>query len=237
MPATEVRAESIGVDMSVKQLSEKNATTFFPLYVWCRLRFCGFEEKVSIDKKSVKIQDKSVIKLYNTPSYDYTKKEKYSCELFFEALKFGKTKVSFKIGEKKYNVTIVIKQMQPIKSMTIKGINGGKNMKELIDNSLGIFYFGVILSSANVKNAKCKIKTQKGWYVDSIGLSENNQSPSPANPIKSLASKKFKHKGSTFTINLGRIQKKKNYKLNIHFVHKNGASTDGYIYLYDPKYL
>lgn len=225
MPATEVRAESHGGNMSIKQLNGKNPTILFPLYSMCRLRIYGFNEKISIDEKTVKVANKKVIKFYDSTSYSYEKGYKYSFDLFFAARKYGKSKISFKIGDKKYTVTVIIQDLKPVKSIKIKGIYKGKNLYSLIDGNRSIMAPG-----ANLKNAKLTIKTQKGWYVDKIYLHSKN--------MKGIdKSKCFKHKGTTFSFYLGKLIKSGDYGINILYVHKNGAEEEGYINIINPIFF
>ena len=242
VPPIQSRADAVEYELSVKQLSKKIPSLYY--YVdprwetpdmagtgFLRVRICGLKKKDSIKKNSIKVGDKSIAKVIGISSFSHN--SDYSSTLLINLYKRGKTKISFKIGSKKYSFNLITNQkIKPIKKITISGINKGKNINNYKDQDGNIFVKG-----SDVKNAVLTIKLKKGWSVDSIYVSSDK--PENAEKLSDYsfginAKRNNVLDGKTVitnlnTLTLGRLVKNYSYGFTIILVHKDGTTFDQYI--------
>ncbi len=128
----------------------------------------------------------------------------------------GTAKVVYYVGKTKHTVKLTIKKfLNPVKTLTLTGVNGGKNFPVKRDRGQGSLPL-----NADVKTARLKVVPAKNWKVlevemyDSntgaervIGFTPNNGIPAPANAMASC------------TVNWGRLVKGHDYMINLAFIN------------------
>lgn len=141
----------------------------------------GLGKNQEVKKSSVKSSNTGVATLYylskhssksQTSSFvgeEDSKYESYSATISLDVKKPGSTVISYKIGSKTYKTKITIKPyVNPVSSVTMTGVNGGKNFASLTNKR---DYASVSLTKAS-KNAVVKVKPKSGWKVRSITVSD-----------------------------------------------------------------
>ncbi len=140
-----------------------------------------------------------------------------SCEfsIGFYAKQPGNTKLTYYVGKTKHTATITVtdKYRSPVKTMTLTGVNGGKNFPVRKDKGSG-----TLTLNADVKNAKLKIVPAKNWQLRSMSINDNTTydreylgmplGNSPSMPGSGLTSG---------VINWGRLVKGHTYYINAYF--------------------
>ncbi len=132
-----------------------------------------------IDVSSVKSSNKSVATISSVSEYAYPETDydfaNGNVYIYLKIVKFGTTKVSYKIGSKTYTTTVKLKDSKssaytnPLSSLTISGVNGGKNIASKFKKKSEVK--GLKLSSTQ-KNGKIKVKAKKGWKISYVYVSD-----------------------------------------------------------------
>jgi len=139
----------------------------------------GIPSGKELDVPTVKSSATSVATIYNV--YSSASNNEYAYESAYIDLKvkkFGTTTVSYKIGGKTYKTKIKIKKYKvkkekytnPIKSITVSGINSGKDFSSKFDKQE--YIPDAFKLSGTQENAKVEIKAKSGYEVDSISVYE-----------------------------------------------------------------
>lgn len=190
----------------------------------------------TIKKASVKTSNKNVARPYylekSTSSWqtEYFDKNisqssnsSQSYYLGLEVNKVGKATISFKAGTKNYKTTINVKKyVSPVKSLTITGVNGGKNLASKLKTES---YYSEKLKKTT-KNVVVKATGNTGWRVTSIEVNTNGYSDDYR---VSNYGKKGVTKG---TLKAGSLAKNKGGTIWVYFADKTGATQSLYINLY-----
>lgn len=147
----------------------------------------------TIKKSSVKTSNPKVAKLrslsrnvenrkYETDYFNkdwkgYTdKSDYYSYSIGLDLLKVGNATISFKVGSKTYKTQVSVKKyVNPLKSLTITGINGGKNLASKFKKTS---YAKSAKLKKDLKNVTVKAVPAKGWKINSIYVYDNTDSES-----------------------------------------------------------
>ncbi len=81
----------------------------------------------------------------------------------------GTCKVTYYVGSKKHTaaVTITDKYQNPVKTMTLTGVNGGKSFPVKKDQG-----YGTLTLNATVKNAKLKVVPARNWKLTSMYIED-----------------------------------------------------------------
>lgn len=143
----------------------------------------GITKKQSVTLTSIKSSNKNVfepVTLYRSENSDTTyyiggsKKESYSSvwsDINIEAKKPGTANLSFKVGSKTYTSKITVKKYtNPLKSLTITGINSNKNIASKFKSQT---YSDISLKS-NGKKGSVKVTPNTNWKVVYLQLYDNS---------------------------------------------------------------
>ena len=160
----------------VLYLSDFDNTEFITVY--------NLKKNAKFNDKSVKISNKSVMTLESTGFYTFRTKKKKDLRLMFLVKKAGKTKVTFKIGNKKYKINVTVKKLKnPIKKMTITGVNNNKNIATKISYDRINRYltgdwscFADGFDNVKTSSSTLKVTPAKGWKIKNIFYSADNYS-------------------------------------------------------------
>lgn len=130
----------------------------------------------TIKAGSVKSSNSKVVKVtgysYNTNSHtDLENKssssKSYSAGVNFRALKTGTAKISYTIGKKTYSTTVEVKAFaNPLKTLTIPGVNGGKNLASGFKNTSDVYN----KSFGGGKKGVITLQAASGWKITSCSL-------------------------------------------------------------------
>lgn len=108
---------------------------------------------------------------YDTESGTNQKYEDINCKLTMKVKKAGTTKISYKINDQTYTNTLTVKKyVNPVKTATFTGINGGKsvaartNKTNVVNLKLNSF----------VKNGRFTVTAKAGWKINSMMLIDAN---------------------------------------------------------------
>ncbi len=143
----------------------------------------------------------------DTNSYSYT--------IGLKLKKAGTTTVSFTIGGNTYSTTVkVVKYVNPVKTIKIKGLNKGKNIASKTKKKNYINFKGVSSKSSTIN-----ITPKAGWTVESISCtcSNTDESASRKNTVRNGE--------ATVTVksmSLGVLRKYYTYYIDVTLVNKGG---------------
>lgn len=201
------------------------ASTDSPTYTSLSIYNLGKSDRF----KSVKSSSKSVAEIYsssytngsyntktvyvdkNMKDYNYNSSY-YDGAIGLKLKKAGKTKISFKIGSKSYSTQLTVKKYtNPAKSITISGVNSGKNFASKTKSSKN----AAIKVTKKSSNAKIAISAQKGWKVSKISF---------YNYASSCSCSYSYGKGvSSTSVNVGSLAKSATGYLDVTFIDSVGA--------------
>lgn len=202
--------------------TSKSGTSYMTIYV------SGLTKSQTIKKSSVKSNKTGVarpwylsrsISSYKTEYFSNNVKEDsnnyYSYGIGLELKKAGKAKISFKIGSKTYTSTVTVKNYtNPLSSVTITGVNGGKNIASKLNSSSSC---STLKLTKTTRNAVVKVKPKSGWKVTSINV-ENSQTGD------TMSISNYGNKGvSNASLKLGTLTKNKSVIVRIYCADKTGA--------------
>lgn len=198
---------------------------------------------VSLSNNTLGAKLSGFYKDYSTDTYKYqflngkklktqtTKYANYNYTVYLDVTKpTGSVTINYKIGSKSYSLKLnVTNQVNPLKSVTLTGVKGGKN---LVDKTTQ--YVEGLKLPANVKNAKLKVTPAKGWTVRSVYLTDTKTGYRHAlgNSLRTtLANGAVKeYKGlSSATLNFGKLVAADSYTISVNLQH---ATTGMYKYCY-----
>lgn len=157
---------------------------------------------------------------WNTTTYSSSNCN-YSAD--FSINKPGTATVSYKIGTKTYKTKLkVLAYKNPVKSITLTGINGGKNFASLTKSSANISK--KLSLKTTTKNAQLNITPTSGWKISSVSISDSNTtlSRSVSNYRDGLSSAK---------INWGTLNKSHSYNISVTFFNTSNHAS---IHIYYP---
>ncbi len=184
----------------------------------------GFEDikvKTSKTVKSVKSSNKSV-----AGDLSVEKHKTYSL-ISVVGKKAGTAKITFKVGGKKYTTKVTVKNYtNPIKTLKISGVGGGKNIaskvkkKNEVDLSL----------KKNITNAKLTIKTAKNWKLTDISFYDGTVGDSKVDKTYSKGTSKKK------SYKLKKLKKSHSYYLCMDFKNKKNGGVQHIYYNINSNY-
>lgn len=132
---------------------------------------------------------------------------KYFYELTLSVEREGTATVRYSVDGVPYTVNLTItRPVNPLKSVTINGVNNGKNLAAVNDA-----YYDTVSQSANtVKKAKLKVAASEGWVIREVYMYDQNtgfqRSKMDSNSSNTL---------KTATINWGKLLKSHSYSINV----------------------
>ena len=176
----------------------------------------------SLKKANVKSSNPSVAKLlevsnstYKSAYYSDSSTHTYkSGTIVCNLNKPGTSTISFKIGNKTYKSKIkVLKYVNPVSSLTITGVNGGKTIHKVFNKKNETDY----KISKAVSNAKVKVKARSGWYISSVRVRRGTKYYS--------SGENFYHNTalSTLTVRAAKIAKNDSIEINMRNKSNDGA--------------
>lgn len=133
----------------------------------------GMTGSQSLKKANIKSSDSSVAKLLSISNTTYKRNDWVNTSTYSDKQgsilltlkKPGTTTISYKIGSKTYKTKArVRKYVNPLSSLTITGINGGKNIRSIFNKVSDPSY----KISKSISNIKIKAKAQDDWYFDDM---------------------------------------------------------------------
>lgn len=162
----------------------------------------------------VRGQQKSQTEFFSNYGQDQVQ-TRYDYQLNLRLLNPGKTKLSFKVGEKKHTITLNVKAYtNPIKKLTITGVSGGKNLASKFDYAN---YCPDLNVPAKVNKATINVTANRNWKIVGIVFADAQNSESYAYQNSGVMTK-AKGKLSVGTLRPGRV-----YECSVMLRHKNGG--------------
>lgn len=127
----------------------------------------------------------------------------------------GKTNLSFKVGKKKHTIELKVKAYtNPIKKLTITGVNEGKNIASkfaYVNQCTDLMVY------KKTGKAAISVTANKNWKIESVGFVDS-KSGNAYSYMKNGSPTKSKVKLSVGTLCPGR-----RYEIGIRLRHKNGG--------------
>lgn len=146
---------------------------------YANISVSGFAKGKGIVKSSVKSSNPSVATAHtlskSSTEYQKLSKEGSSGSYYYDYIelglkKAGTAKITYKVGSKACATTIVVKKYEnPFKSLTITGVNGGKNLASKYKTTA----FPMV--KGGKKAGKIKVAAKAGWKVKSINYDNNTK--------------------------------------------------------------
>lgn len=137
----------------------------------------GFAKGKGVVKSSVKSSNTSVVTAHtlSKSSSEATKlaKDGYNSKYYYDYIELtlkkpGTAKVSYKVGSKSCSTTVkVLKYTNPIKTLTITGVNGGKNLASKFNTS------SYVNGKGGKKTGKITVAAKSGWKIRSISYQDS----------------------------------------------------------------
>lgn len=211
------------------------------------LRVGNLNKSDTIKKSSVKSSNQKSVKLcflqksyygydteyFSSGSKGYSSKS-YSYYIGIELLKPGKSTVSFKIGDKKYNSTVTVaKYENPLKKATIFG----KNYASKLDSENE---YKELKVKSTQKNQTFAFEANKNWKITSVEVDKKDDIVYECGEYygTTTASKNWLYSASPkskVTLGVGNIEKNKFYQVRIDLTNtKTGGNLSVY---YDINYI
>lgn len=209
-------------------------TSYSSIYV------SGLTKSQTIKKSSVKSSDTSVAApwylekttsaySYKTDYFDENMKpysnssSSYGYYIGLQLKKNGTSTISFTIGSKTYQSKITVKSYtNPLKTVTMTGVSGGKNIASKLDKSA---YNYDLKLTKTTKNAVVTVKPNKGWKIASIEVENSDTGDS-------YRVYNYGGKGVTnASLKLGTLTKNKKITLRINCQDASGTNLWCYYYI------
>lgn len=165
-------AEAAKLEKKTIYLSSASSTSEFSIYADKATKVSNVK---STNSKVVSPDRYNLSKGTTVNLKDKKKSGSNSATVYFRAMKPGKATVSFKAGKESYSQKITVKKyVNPLKSLTVSNINGGKDIHKVFNKSASAPY-GKLKPKA-AKQVKINAKAIKGWEVIYISLSSSGSS-------------------------------------------------------------
>ncbi len=162
-------AEAAKLEKKTIYLSSASSTTEFSIYADKATKVSNVK---SSNKKAVTPDRYNISKYTNVNLKDNRKSVSNGANVYFKAVKPGNATVSFKAGKTGYSQKVTVKKyVNPLKSLTVSNINGGKDIHKLFSKSA--YAPSGKLKMKAAKQVKINAKAIKGWEVTYIGLSSS----------------------------------------------------------------
>ena len=200
----------------------------------------GLSKSQTIKKSSVKSSDPSVVKPgylqkssnsynYQTEYFDNTAPTKtgsdnYSYSIGLKLLKKGSSRISFMIGNKKYETAVNVKDYtNPIKTVKIAGLKNGKSTN--LASKLNSMNMTNLKLTKNKSDAVVEVSVKSGWKLTSIELYSPKESAyySVRNYAKGVNGAK---------LHVGTLKKNQPYQVKLEFKNtKDNGTITSYYYI------
>ena len=152
---------------------------------------------------------------WETNSSDYVS---YSYEAGLRVSSAGKATVSYKIGSKSYKTTVkVLNYVNPVKSITLKGVNGSKSFASLTKEAA--YTSKSLKLTADTKSAVLKVSPTKGWKITRATFEDETDGIS-----RSIYS--YNGKGmSSVSLSCGNLKASHTYWISVQFRNSSNGAT------------
>ena len=149
---------------------------------------------------------------WNTSGY-----KSWSYNATLSASKAGTATVTYKIGSKSYKTKLkVLAYKNPVKTLTMTGVNGGKNMASLFKS--GAYYTKALALKAKKANAKLTVKPASGWKIRSAEVYDQKEGTS-------YGIDNWGQGLSAVTLDCGTLQTDREYAVEIVFLNSSNGAT------------
>ena len=136
--------------------------------------------------------------------------------------KAGTATVKYKIGSKSYSTKLkVLAYKNPVKSITMTGVNGGKNFASLTKNQR--YPDKALQFTSNVSNSTIKVVPAKGWKVTEVYFNAWGENSSYSRSIGCSEGL------SSATLKCGKLQVGGSYEAYVELMN---TSNGAYMYLW-----
>lgn len=216
-------ARTVSMDARTIYMTPGSTTTSISVY-------SSVSSKVK--KSSVKSSNSKVLKVTSLDNDTYKYEYEYfdgrdnytstgrSAYISLNALKAGTATVSFKAGSDKYTQKVTVKKYtNPLKTLAISGISGGKNLASKANKTVQV----PLKLSKTVKEAVIKVSAKSGWVITGVsGRSQTNGSTYSFSNYTGV---------SSVTLKAGSMTKNKPYVVSVTMQNKKdkGAITVSYL--------
>ena len=167
---------------------------------------------------------------YNYSTSGKWRKAKYSgsnCEyhLSLQVYKPGVATVKYKIGSKKYTTKVkVLPYTNPVKKITLTGVNGGGNFAALTQKE----NYASVKLPADVAGSTLKITPKKGWKISYVRFYTESGYREYNFGLKGIAS---------FSVPVGAMRADSEYSISIEYVNSaNGGSLYTHYWIEGANY-
>ena len=141
--------------------------------------------------------------------------------------KAGTAKITYTIGGVKKTINLTIKDyVNPIKTVTLTGVNSGKNFKSKVNSNSYMSTSKALALKATTKSAKLVVKPIDGWKLESVSLQDTTTG---------LGREIYNYDSlmTSATINWGTLNAKHNYRISVYSVNtENGCSISNTFYIH-----
>ncbi len=190
----------------------------------------GIKKDDYIKVSSLKSSKKKVVEVTDAGGVYYFDKDKEKssvCEIYGKALKPGKSTISYKIGKSKKKTDIIVKDYEnPIKKITLDGVNNGKDFSKLtkktgyVETEYDENWNPVpVFDIEQVKHPVLTVVPATGWSIQDVAFFTGSTMES----YYYYEGKELKGKQS---FKLYELKDEGFSNLNITFVNKNGGVID-----------
>ena len=158
-------------------------------YADASFRVTGIKKEDYVKISSVKSSNEDVITvscIYGDYYFDKDQVSRNGCDFSCSATKPGSSTISYKIGKYTKKTKITVKDYEnPVKKITLDGVNDGKDFSKLTKNQSSVYAewdengnVTPVFSIVPTKNPVLTIEPASGWsvqniYLSSMGISES----------------------------------------------------------------
>ncbi len=177
-------------------------------------------------KSGVKSSNKKVATLVAIDNNEYSYEDSgenmsshsYNCGVRIKLKKPGTTTITCKTGGKTYKKKVIIKKyVNPVSSVTITGVNRGKNIAGKTRKKNYVNFKG-----AKCESSKITVVPKKGWTLESISFSCYDTGES-FNQSGKCYNEELQKDVIYNTLNIGKLVKSNTYSINLNFVNSAGV--------------
>ncbi len=185
----------------------------------------GATKVSNVKSSNSKVVKPSSYNISKGNSVDLTNKKKSSSNsatVYFQPKKPGKAIVSFKAGKTSYSQKVTVKKyVNPLASLTVSNVNGGKDIHSVFKKSASAPY-GTLKAKGATK-IKVSAKAIKGWEITYINAS--NSSSNSKGYLYTGTYRDFSTKASSASCTLNDTGKKGYSYVNVTLRNKKDNGT------------
>ena len=218
LPTVPAEAAAISLEPETIVMYQKNQE--------CSIGFSNLSA-ANAKKSGVKSSNKKVARVTAVDNSEYLYEDSFNkeshkhfgCYVRLKLKKAGTTVVTCKSGGKTYKRKVTVKKyVNPVSSVTITGVNKGKNIAGKTKKKNYVNFKGV-----KCANSKITVVPKKGWTLENIHFFNSNTGES--------IDQSGKHYDETLqkdviynTMNIGKLVKSNSYSIHLRFTNAAGVS-------------